>query len=295
MIKKINIALAIAFAAMFALKGLKSLKDASVKRENARQDGKAEMQEGSLLAPNVYYGYWAGYTLENPISNRNGILLDIVRAIFPKSKFHHVHGDMKDFVKALREDPNAVVVGFGNHPMLRDFPYAPTPIMTCPLVLMTLRTNPWHYDGIDSLNELKIIADEAFLDYKVIRDLHERAGQNSARLRIMPSTVSKVVMAEMVAKGEADAFVMADLANAKGAPNRGLASVRFIQHFRKSKPIANDGTFIYVSGNNPVFAKRLIDEYENGLRRIDGNGMRYRIFEYYNIPYAPLKEQQGQK
>ena len=290
MIKKINIALAIAFAAMFAMKGLKNLKEASAKR-SAAQDRAAVQQEESQLAPHVCYGYWAGYTLENPISNRNGVLLDIIRAIFPKATFQHVHGDVKDFAKVLREDPHAVVVGFGNHPVLNEFPSAPTPLMACPLVVMTLRTNPWYYDGVKSLDGLRILADEAFLDYKVIRDLQERAGQDSKRLRIMPSTVSKVVMAEMVAKGEADAFVMADLANAKGASIDGLASVRFIQHFRKSKPIANDGTLLHVSGNDAGFAKSLVEEYEAGLRRIDKNGMRRRIFEYYGLPYEPIKEE----
>ena len=288
MIKKVNIALAIAFAALFAMKGLKNLKEAGAKRA-AAQDRAVEQQEESQLAPHVCYGYWAGYTLENPISNRNGILLDIVRAIFPKATFRHVHGDVKDFAKVLREDPHAVVVGFGNHPVLNEFPSAPTPLMACPLVVMTLRSNPWYYDGVKSLEGLRILADEAFLDYKVIRDLHERAGQDSERLRIMPSTVSKVVMAEMVAKGEADAFVIADLVNVKGATIDGLASVRFLQHFRKSKAIADDGTLLHVSGADAEFAKRVVEEYEAGLRRIDKNGMRLRIFEYYGVPYEPVK------
>ena len=212
MIKKINVALLIAFVAMLAVKGLKGLKDANASRSVA-QDRVVERTEESQLAPRIYYGYWAGYTLENPISNRNGVLLDIVRAVFPKATFHHIHGDVKDFAKILREDPHAVVVGFGKHPALKDFQSAPTPLMTCPLVLMTLRTNPWHYDGVKSLDGLRILADEAFLDYKVIRDLHERKGQGSGWLRIVPSATTKVVMAEKVENGEADAFVMADLAN----------------------------------------------------------------------------------
>ena len=288
MIKKINIALLIAFVSMFAFKGLKGLKDANAKVSTSRQ-ADAQRQEASQLAPNICYGYWAGYTLENPISNRNGVLLDIIRAIFPKATFQHVHGDVKDFAKVLREDPHAVVVGFGNHPVLNEFPSAPTSLMACPLVVMTLRTNPWYYDGVKSLDGLRILADEAFLDYKVIRDLQERAGQDSKRLRIMPSTVSKVVMAEMVAKGEADAFVMADLANVKGASIDGMASVRFIQHFRKSKPIANDGTFLHVSGKDADFAKSVISEYETGLQRIEKSGERRRIFEYYGLPYEPMK------
>ena len=290
MIKKINVALAIAFAVLLTVKGLKQLKDAATAQSATRQNVAAAQQaDVSSLAPHVYYGYWAGYTLENPISNRNGILLDIVRAVFPKATFSHVHGNVEAFAKIMQEDPNAVVVGFGTHPELKKYQSAPTPLMHCPLVLMTLRTNPWRYKEVASLDELRIVADEAFLDYKVIRDLQERAGQDSKRLRIMPSTVSKVVMAEMVAKGEADAFVMADLAKVKGAAIDGLASARFIQHFRKSKPIANDGTLVHVSGKNAAFAKSLVEEYEAGLRRIDKNGMRRRIYEYYGLAYEPVK------
>jgi len=287
MIKKVNVALVIAFVAMLAVKGLKGLKDASAKR-SAVQDRAAERSEESQLAPHICYGYWAGYTLENPISNRNGVLLDIVRAVFPKATFRHIHGDVKDFAEVLREDPHAVVVGFGSHPALKEFQFAPTPLMACPLVLMTLRTNPWYYDGVKSLDGLRILADEAFLDYKVIRDLHERKGQGPGWLHTVPSAVTKVAMAEMVEKGEADAFVMSDLANVQGVIIDGLASVRFLQRFRKSKVIANDGTLLYVSGKDAEFAKSVLEEYEAGVRRIDKNGMRSRIFEYYGIPYQPI-------
>ena len=284
MIKKLNVALVVAFAVMLAFKGLKNLKENNAKKAALRQDAAAQRQEeGSQLAPCVYYGFWSGYTLENPISNRNGVLLDIVRAVFPKATFQHIHGEVKAFADILRNDPNAVVVGFGTHPLLKEFPSAPTPLMTCPLVLMTLRTNPWTYKGVSSLNGLRIVADEAFLDYKVIRDLHDRVGAGSKFLRLLPASATKSEMAEMVERGEADAFVMADLMNLEGMALDGVVSVRFLRNFRKSKVIANDGTLLYASGKDPGFAKRVVAEYEEGVRRIEKNGMRRRIFEYYGI------------
>ena len=293
MIKKINVALAIAFAVLLTVKGLKQLKDAATAQSTARQNVAAAQQaDVSSLAPHVYYGYWAGYTLENPISNRNGILLDIVRAVFPKATFSHVHGNVEVFAKIMQEDPNAVVVGFGNHPDLKQFQSAPTPLMHCPLVLMTLRTNPWRYKGAASLDELRIVADEAFLDYKVIRDLRARVGKDSGRLRLVPSTVTKVGLAEIVEKGEADAFVMADLMNVEGATLDGLTSLRFLQRFRKSKVIANDGTMLYVSGKDADFEKRVIDAFEAGIRRIEKSGERRRIFEYYGVPYTSIGDGQ---
>ena len=286
MIKKVNIALAVAFVALLAVKGLKGLKDAAARSPGDVQGGAAaERNEESLLAPCVCYGYWAGYTLENPISNRNGVLLDIVRAIFPKATYRHVHGGVDECAKFLREDARTVVIGFGAHPDLTAFPSAPTPLMYCPLVLMTLRTNPWHYKDFSSLLDLRIVSDEAFLDYKVIRDLRARVGADSGNLRLLPSTTSKMVMAEMVSKGEADAFVMADLMNAEGA----VIDSRFLQRFRKSKIIANDGTLLYVSGKDADFAKRVVEEYEAGVKRIEKSGERRRIFEYYGIPYEPVK------
>jgi len=289
MIKKINIALAVAFAVLLAFKGLKNLKNARAEKSTSRQDAVASRQEISQLAPRVYYAYWAGYTLENPISNRNGILLDIVRAIFPNATYHRIKGEVDEFVKVLRDDANAVVVGFGEHPALKEFPRAATPLMHCPLVLMTLRTNPWRYKDASSLNGLRIVADEAFLDYKVMRDLRDGEGKGSTKLRLMPSTVSKVELAEMVEKGEADAFAMGDLKNAEGADRDGLTSVRILQNFRKSKPIANDGTLFYASGKDAALAKQLIDEFEKGIRRIEENGMRRRVFEYYGIRYESVK------
>jgi hypothetical protein len=284
MIKKFNVILVFVIVALFAVKGLNALKDAkSKKTARGRQDAVVK-QEVSHLAPTVYYSYWAGYTLENPISNRNGVLLDIVRAIFPQSEFRHLHGEVDAFVKALREDPKAVVVGFGEHPALKEFTAAPTPLMTCPLVVMTLRTNPWRFKDFSSLTNLRIVADEAFLDFKAVRDLRERLGKDSPNLRLLPSSTSKVEMGAMVEKGEADAFVMADLKNAQGAAIDGLTSTRFLQNFRKSKMISSDGTVFYVSGKDPDFAKRLVGEFEAGFRRIKENGQLRRIREYYGIP-----------
>ena len=288
MIKKVNILLAVAFAAMLALKGMKALKSPKLAKPQAEEAASAERQGASRLAPCVCYGYWAGYSVENPISNRNGILLDTMRAIFPNATFRNVHGDVEEFAKILREDPNAVVVGFGEHPDLKGIQMAPTPLMQCPLVLMTLRTNPWRYKGPSSLDSLRVIANEAFLDYKVVRDLHERHGNDGKHLRLVPSSATKVELAEMVEKGEGDAFVMAGRKGNQVATMDGVTSIRLVRKFRESDVIGNDGTFLYVSGVDADLAKRMIEEYEAGLRRIDANGQRRRIFEYYGVVCDPL-------
>ena len=289
MIKKINTLLVVAFAAMLALKGVKALKSNNAAKPQTREAVSSEKQNVSRLSPHICYGYWAGYSVENPISNRNGVLLDTMRAIFPNATFRNVHGDVKEFAKILREDPKAVVVGFGEHPDLQDIQRAPTPLMQCPLVLMTLRTNPWHYKGPSSLDSLRIVANEAFLDYKVIRDLRESHANDTNSLRLVSTSVPKVELAEMVERGECDAFVMAGRKNEHGELMDGFTSMHLIRDFRKSDEIGSDGTFLYVSALDADLAKRTIDEYEAGLRRIDANGERRRIFEYYGMSYEPVK------
>lgn len=282
MIKKLNIFLVISVALMFAVKGLKAVKDVRAKGAGGSPAAE-ERQEGSRLAPHVYYGYWAGYTVENPISNRNGVLLDLIRAIFPKAEFRNVNGDVKDFLEKLRSDPQAVLVGFGEHPLLKDCRAAPTPLMSCPLVIMTLRTNPWRYKDFSSLTNLRIVANEVFLDYKVMRQLRERLGKGSKALRLLPTMTSKVELADIVERGEADAFVMADLQNAEGTMMDSLTSVRILHNFRKSESIGDDGTLLYVSNLDADFGRRAVEEYEAGMRRITESGLRRRILEYYGM------------
>ena len=283
MIKKINTLLVVAFVAMLALKGVKVLKDSRAAAAQSHKAATSERQDASQLAPCVCYGYWAGYSIENPISNRNGVLLDMMRAIFPNATFRNVHGNVDEFAKILREDPKAVVVGFGEHPSLKGMKMAPTPLMHCPLVLMTLRTNPWRYKGPKSLDGLRIVVNEAFLDYKVIRELRDRNGGDAKRLRFMPSSITKVELAELVEKGEADAFVMAGMKNDQGELMDGFTSIQLIREFRRSEVIGNDGTFLYVSNVDADLARRTIDEFEKGMKRIEASGERRRIFEYYGI------------
>ena len=286
MIKKLNILLVVVISAMFAVKGLKEIKKSRGQQAQGKDDAAAR-QEVSSLAPCAYYAYWAGYTVENPISNRNGILLDIVKAIFPNATFRRLYGDVTEFAQHLREDPNAVVVGFGEHPDLKNAKTAPTPIMYCPIVLLTLRTNPWRYKDVSSLEGVRIVANEAFLDYKVLRDLLAKHGKDSPYLRIVSASVSKEKQAEMVVNGEADAFVSTGMNNSEVIMD-GIASTRILQQFRKSDPIGNDGTYLYVSTKDALFATNAIAEYEAGLRRIDASGQRRRILEYYGMPYKPV-------
>lgn len=285
MIRKLNILLAIVFAAMFAIKGAKSMKESRSRHSEASKFAAAGSGSVSRLAPNVYFVFFPGYTLENPITNRNGILLDIVRAIFPDSKFIGMsEEDMAELHGKLLADERAVVLGYGDNSVFKDVPRAPTPMAKCPIVLMTQRSNPWRYEGFDSLTKISIGAENGYLDYKVIRDLLELTAQCKANLRVVPYEELR----ELVVKGEVDAFVTADSPGSDDDLVIDPTSVRHMHSFRKSKHIGSTDYLFFVSGKDPDFALKAIDDYEAGMRRIAESGQLRRICEYYGTPYEPL-------
>ncbi len=282
MIKKINIFLAICFVVMFAAKGLKQMKKARDSRPRAPAAAEAK-SEAASLAPKVYYSYWSTYSVEDPISNRNGILLDIMRAIFPRATFHRLRADVSGFAKVLREDPKAVVVGFGAHPDFTTCLAAPTPLAYTGFVFMTLRRNPWRYSGPESLKGMRVVSREALLDYSQLRALREKKNTNGEPcLRVVPTETSMASLVEMVEKGEADALVTTGVKDSGGIMT-GSIPAHLMQTFRMSDEVGFDASLLYVSSVDADYAKQVVDEYEKGLVRIEGSGERRRIFEYYGM------------
>ena len=288
MIKKVNIILAAALVVVLGLKGLKEIK---VARERRASTPEASVQVGgaeSLLAPNVYYPHWAYFSVADPLSNRNGVLLDTVHAIFPNARCIMLRGDPEMFAKKLREDPRAVVVGFGVHPAFKDCLAAETPMAYGKVILMTLRSNPWRYEGESSLDKVRIVMNSTFLDYKVLRERHERLGSDSPLLRVFPSSTSQTELAAMVEAGKADAFVVGGEKGGEGVVADTM-SVSILQHFRKSGEICRGNALLYVSKLDEGFSKDVLEAYEAGMRRIDASGERRRIFEYYGMVPVPVQ------
>ena len=286
MIKKFNVALAVAFAVLILFKVVKTLMPE--RGGNAAVAAKVETaKEDETQAINVYYDNWSYYAQEDRISNRNGICLDTLRAIFPKAKFCRVNcEDVSSFGAKLREDPSGVLCTFGNHPDLKDFPAAPTPIGQSKIVLYTLRSNPWRYTGPESLEKVKIAAARDFLDFKALRDLYERFGEDSARLKVLPVSASAADFEKVVESGAADAFVatgvkLNNALSADAAQQR--SSTSRLKRFRFSGEIASDDILLRVSSTDPDLSKKIIDAYEAGMKRISASGERRRIFEYYGV------------
>lgn len=293
MIKKINIALAVAFAVLLALKGVKSLMPERGKA--AASAAKTEVRKGGdAPAVNVYYSNWTYFAQEDRISNRNGVCLDTLKAIFPNAVFKNLHmAKMAEYVSILANDPAAVLCTFGDHPDLKGFPMAPTPIAYSKIVLYTLRSNPWRYTGPESLEKLKIATTRDFLDFAFIRDLYERLGEDSARLKVYPTSTTEAELENAVESGEADAFVatgvkMHNALSADAAQQR--SSTSRLKRFRFSSEIASDHVYLHTSSVDPEMSKRIIDAYEAGMKRIEANGERRRLFAYYDFIPEPVAE-----
>lgn len=292
MIRKVNILLAVAFVAMLCAKGLKDL-SASRAATKAETSAPAAAKGVSALVPHVYYANWPRFCVENSIANRNGVLLDTMRAIFPEAEFRHLRGSVTEFAKALREDPFAVVVGFGRH---RDLEGAGVvsdiPIAYSKLTVMTLRKNPWRYKGHESLAGLRIVTNGNFLDFPLVRSIikaqQDGAGDGLPTVTVVqPELGSREELARLVESGEADAFFETFVRNGF-LPE--LMSTTIVQRFRMAGEIDRGDVLLHVSNLDPAFCAAVMEEYAKGMRRIEASGERRRIFDYYGMVPAPLKE-----
>lgn len=284
MIKKLNIALLIAFVAILAVKMISGLLPGEGKARSAAPTEVAEVVSNEPMV-HIYYVRWLNYAVENRITNRNGVLLDTMREIFPHAEVRYLPGDVAGFVKVLAEDPAAVVVGFGAHPALEQAVLAPTPMATATLIVRTLRGNPWRYTGPESLDKLRLVVYDSLLDYEAMRVRLKRFGEGSDLFQIVKEGTSLGDIAEIIESGKADAFV--DTCESSAASQE-MTSAHILQMFRTSKPIAKDPVLLHVSSLDPEFAKAVVEAYESGLRRIDANGVRKRIFDYYGMTPNPL-------
>ena len=296
MIKKLNILLAVVFAAMFALKAFRDFKAERAASAAAEQAASAKtLKQDTSPVLNVYYTQWEYFCSEDPISNRNGLLLDTVRAIFPNARFFILRGDTEQFARKLREEPNAVVVGFGAHVAFKEFRHSDLPMAWSKIILFTLRTNPWRYTGPDSLDGVKIVVASDYMDFDVLKDRYERFGPDSPLLRVLPSDTdsSMAKLAAMVESGEADGFVESGDSGRYGIA-ADMRSMRLLQNFRKSDPIGKSDMLFFVSSKDAAFADRVLEMYDAGMRRIEASGERRRIFEYYGMtPEAPPPADNG--
>lgn len=278
MIKKINILLVTSVAVLFGLNLL--LNALEGKRGGSRSESVSEESGVSRLAPTVYYSQWHPYFSVDPISNHNGYILDLVRAIFPDAKFVRKECPPDGFATLLDEDPMSACVNFGHHPALSRHAAAPTPIGYYQPVVYFPRISKWRYKGPASLDEICIGVDPWFFDSKVIRDFYEKWKDDPKHVRLLETDDTMEGALDLIEAGEIQAFVdvKADMYEMQSRSSR-----QIVWDFRFSVPIDRVYILFRPSGADAATSAALIEAWESGMKRIAASGEKRRIQQYYGF------------
>lgn len=281
MIKKINIALAAAFVALFLLKTVISLVGGARAHKTASDGPVTAEVRNAEFAPNVYFMVYPPYFWPNPLTKRNGYVNDIVTAVFPNAKLVQISVVTKEgYVEKLMSDPHAVVVYTG-HPRLMEFPHSDVSLPDLDICLTTLRTSEWRYEGPESLKKIKIglCADDAE-DSELIREYCRTFKDDPAKLKLYTSTVSADIMNRELDNEVIDAFLSVRL------PTRFVmnsSNARTIVRYRLSDAVDTIPLRLFVSNLDPDWSAALLDAYARGMKEIEASGELRRIREYYGI------------
>ena len=282
MIRKVCVVLVVCLAAMVGLKVVLTIRCGRAAPRAARaQASQTSESRKSQLPVTVYYTAWSPYAMENPLTHRNGYILDLARAVFPKARFVRLFGAPDVVASALTNDAHGVSVMFGSFAEMARFPCASTPTFENCVVVLTPRTNDWAYAGADSLKKLRLGFQE---DYLVSPEVRDYAAANPDRVRVYKGDEKAYynVAAEVLA-GRLDGFVTSE----REEIDKRLLSTTAGQavEFKTSKPIGKISLRFIVSDRDPAFAQRAIDAYEKGVREVVASGELRRIRDYYGIPF----------
>lgn len=278
MIKKINILLVSSVAVLFGLSLLLDLLEG--KRGASRSEPAAEEEAATRFAPTVYYAQWHPYFSVDPISNHNGYVLDIVRAVFPEAKFVRKECPPAGFAELLDADPMSACVNFGQHPALARHAAAPSPIGYYQPVVYLPRGSKWHYTEPASLDEICIGVDPWFFDSEVIRDFCEKWKGDPGHVRILDTDDRIEGAMKLIDSGEIKAFVdmRMDMYELQYRSSR-----QIIWDFRFTDPIDRVYMLFRPSSADPAVSAALIEAWEAGMKRITESGEKRRIQEYYGF------------
>lgn len=280
MIKKLNSVLLVALVLLLVLKMAKD-KLSEVSTAPVESVAVASVRNGEFT-PTVYYTTWVPYALANPVTKRNGYLLDLVRAIFPNARFVRVGGSVRNLAERLREDPSGVLCECGEHPLLKDSISAPSPLLRREISVYTERSNPWVYKNASSLESLCLSVMENDLDSKVVREHFEKFKGDPKRVRFFTGDFCDNVnwRDELIAK-RIDAYIDTRLVGIKSSLLGSLAEQMLWASV--SPPIDTVDVLFSVSNRDPAYAQQLIAAYERGLQAVESSGELRRLRDYYGI------------
>ena len=278
MIKKLNVCMFVVILTMLLLKvGV----DALAKRGSG---GEAAVSAAvpvlnAAFSPRIVYEPMVPFAVENPLTRRDGCVLDMLQAIFPNARRDPRDLDPERTRKILSEDPTAVCISYGDHPALRDFPHAPTPLAMEDVVLYTSRDLEWSYTGPDSLAKLKIGMTVDYEDTPNLMRLYEASQKTDRPMRLFkPSDKYYDDPLTAISNGVVDAVALSNV----DYSSRELGITAETIFFFNVSPVIDRVPLLFIVSNaDPEYAKRLIDAYEAGFKEIEASGRLRRIREYY--------------
>lgn len=277
MIKKLNFALVIVFAALVGVK-MMSTSGGNPKPRAAAAAASAQQDEISALEPNVYLVHFPGYAEENRISNRNGYFADLVKAIFPRAKFTwFVSSDEMSAANVLK-DPSAVLLFERNlNDSLSQCKVSESPLGWSRLCLMSSRKSGWVYDGTtNALKNVRVGCVESMNSPQFV-DLLKAKGLASENLKIYPDNADFVT--ELEGK-KIDAY----LSIFSGRRQFTMSWEAWtLASCRSSDPLSKIYIHLLSTNLDAAFTEALLRDYEAGLKRIEASGERRRIAEYYGF------------
>ena len=278
MIKKLNICL---FVIVLTILLLKIGSDALANRGSGGSDAGSAAAPvlNAEFSPQIVYETMVPFAVENPLTRRDGYILDMLQAIFPNARRDARAINPENVHKILSEDPTAVCISYGDHPVLREFPHAQTPLAVEDIALYTSRDFEWNYAGPDSLAKLRIGMTVDYEDSSVLMRLREALQKTDRPMQIFtPSDKYYRDPLVAISDGVVDAVALSDLDYS--VRELGITS-ETIFSFNVTPAIDHVPLLLIVSNVDPEYAKRLIDAYEAGFKEIEASGRLRRIREYY--------------
>ncbi len=281
MIRKLCFMLFIALLALLAIGLFKKHKKRTAEAVQVIAEETTPLKALAGNALRVRYSFWPPYAAENPVTNRNGYCLDVLRRIFPQATFIRDDRELPEAVPVLSEDPAAAFVIFGKHPLLKDFPQSTEVFGFYNVVIFSPRQKAWRYAGPDSLETICLGYGADYLEVPLVADLSAKYQNDPTRIKCFPFGSKMNVWMALAEKGEVDAFIATE---ATGEWDDAHSNLVLRDAFRASEPIARMPLYLTLSGLDPAYAARVLQEFDDGIRRLEREGVLTRLRQHYGLP-----------
>jgi len=281
MIKKINTLVFVLIGVMIVVKAVLNASKSASSGDAADGFVPAAVRNAEF-APTVHYFSIPGLSLANPMLNRNGYLLDIVRAVFPNSRFDGVEVPSLELCRQhLDNEGDNVMVVTKDFGKIFDLTLSDVVLYNHQIVIYTLRRNGWSYKGPESLFELKSLGIRD--DLRVLPAVQKLLGDKlNDRLRVYKKgEAGHTRFSQVLLSGEVEAYMVQRHSSSLSRTEDWGVTGDSLMNLRCSKPVCELPCVLGVKTSDPERSKRLIEAFDRGYREIEQNGELRRIREYY--------------